>query len=160
MAAPDLFSAPRRFDLFTILVAAAAYAVLFTGLRLLGAPPLVLGIIGGLFAVVAIGQGLTHGRMSPRRASIYAAMLFWTAFLVLMTVRAAIDFGPAPMAGVLISGLFGVVVYGLITGYFVGVLVGGVFLVSYHLRTWFARSASGEESDAAPQDSSPWDETA
>jgi hypothetical protein len=158
--APDLFSAPRRFDLFTVLVAAAAYAVLFTIMRLLNFPVGAMAFIGGLCAAIAAGQALGEGRLSPRLASVFAAMIFWIIVAV-VDVAVAWYSGTsdgelaARVAVAVISGI----VWGVVSGYLVGVLVAGVFLVSFHLREGFASRRSRASVANRDQDLSPWDES-
>jgi hypothetical protein len=160
MSAPNLFSAPRRFDLFTVLVASAAYAVLFAGMKLLNFPAGAIGAAGALFAIVAVGQAMADGRTSPRRASLYAATLYWICALVLMhifTLQRGLELHPSAIR-LILGSLFVAIVYGLISGYLVGTLVAGVFLISYFLRTALMQRWKRPES-AAGLNSSPWDES-
>lgn len=159
--APNLFSAPRRFDLFTVLVAAAAYAVLFTVMRLLDFPTGVMGFVGGLFAVVAAEQALGEGRISPRHASVFAAMLFWIAVRVggvAVEWYSGVGRGE-PAAPRIVIAVLGGILSGLLTGYIVGVLVAGVFLASFYLREGFVSRQSRVDDAHHDQDASPWDES-
>jgi hypothetical protein len=157
MAAPDLFSVPRRFDLFTVLVATAAYAILFTALRMLDVPASGLGWAGGLFATVAVGQAISEGRASPRKASIVAAMVFWLVFFAALVLTSN-SASPGRLSALILFAFFSIATYGLVTGYLVGVLVAGVFLVSYHLRAYFTGERASQESTASHEEPSPWDE--
>jgi hypothetical protein len=149
MPKPDLFSVPRRFDLFTVLVAAAGFAVLFTAMRLLDFRPATMAVLAGLFAVVAFAQAVTHGRFSPRHASMDVTVIY---FMILAGAEVLL-YG----RGNVVIGVFFSLILGLIVGYLVGVLVAGVFLVSYHLRERFNRPI--ENASASRQEHSPWDET-
>src|SRR5687768_3346239 len=131
---PELFSVPRRFDLATILVATTAAAVMFAAMSLANFSATSFGLVAGLFAIVAVGQALgqAFGTKRPRLASILAAICYWTAFgavVTLWTERGQRE----PLLAILCWGV-GAVVYGVITGYIVGVLVAGVFLASHRLR--------------------------
>jgi hypothetical protein len=160
MPAPDLFSVPRRFDLITVLVATTGYALLFTGMRLLDFSAEALGVAGVLFAFVAAGQAATDGRMSPRTASTYAAVVFWCLFFVYAGVAWGQDERAPHLIVSVVLHLVLAICYGVLTGYFVGVLAAGVFLVSYHVREKLAFVAR-RRADAAEtlQESSPWDES-
>lgn len=154
VAASDLFSVPRRFDLATVLVAMLGFALLFSGLRIyFDATPPVMAVIGGLFVTVAFGQWAAARRGRPRQASIVAAGIFWFALnlgLLYFGRRHAID-----SVGV---AAFTAVLYSIPSGYIVGTLVGGVFLVSHHLRE---RGALRRRDSAnQPHADSPWDEPA
>jgi hypothetical protein len=154
--APDLFSVPRRFDLFTILVATTAYAVLFASLRLLDFSSARLGVAGGLFAAVAIGQ-VAAKKKSPRVASIYAAVLYWIFVIAISAYIQRDRPRNANLGNVFLALVFVAPTWGVITGYVVGVLAAGVFLVSHHLRTKWSFIAQRRSPSTAHE--SPWDET-
>jgi H+/gluconate symporter-like permease len=157
MNKPDLFSVPRRFDLFTVLVAAAGFAVLFTGMRLLDFPPQMMGVVGGSFIAVAIGQALAPQRVGPRWGSVIGAI----AYCCVVTVSVGVDHWWQGMTmtlwQVFVRTMLIGLLYGVFTGYLVGVLVAGVFLVSYHLHERFSQPVTSTGSTR--QESSPWDET-
>jgi len=142
MSAPDVFSVPRRFDLFTVLVATTGFALLFTGLRLLDYPPEYLGIAGGLFAAVALAQAVLQD-MSPRGASFVGAVVFWFLLFIYWAVADLFSHDSRSMFGqnFVMAFLVGPLL-GLLTGYFVGTLAAGVFLVSHHLRSRWMRPPS------------------
>jgi hypothetical protein len=146
---PDIFSVSRRFDIATVLVAMFGYAVLFAGLRLIpGFPPAAMGLIGAFFAVIAVGQAVAIRWNSPRAASIIAGAVFWLAIVIIASA--------AYLDGCAACGLLmGALIFGPITGYLAGTLVGGVFLISHHLReaNLFCRGAPQTD----PNADSPWD---
>lgn len=153
MPAPDLFSVPRRFDLATVLVAMLGFALLFAGMRSLDMPPAAMAVLGGLFVAVAFGQWVANRRGRPREASIVAAGFYWFAF------NAWLMHGEGEHGFVvLLFAVFASAIYSFPTGYLVGTLVGGVFLVSHHLREHGLlrrRDASADH----PHAESPWDES-
>jgi hypothetical protein len=154
MAKPDVFSVPRRFDLATVLVAMAAFSLLFAGLLLLDAPPSVLAYLGGFLALVAAAQWIASNWNRPRTASVVAGILiYWVAGVaetLLMSPRMGL---PQLIAIQLVSATLA----GSIAGYLGGVLVGGIFLVSHYLREWLklGRHACIEESQ---ESESPWED--
>lgn len=157
---PDLFSVPRRFDLFTVLVAAAGFAVLFTGMRLLDFPPAMMGVTGGLFIAVAIGQALTPAKYGPRLGSLAAAVAYWCVVIAYIIVSEQRRRGITSAGRLFVETILSIplgAIYGLLSGYVVGVLVASVFLVSYHLRERFSLPAANAET--ARHELSPWDET-
>lgn len=152
MPAPDLFSVPRRFDLATVLVAMLGFAILFAVLRFLDATPRMMAVFGGLFATVGFGQWTAARRGRPRQASIVAAGLFWFAYYAWLMFM-----GRDQAFATLGFAAFVAALYSIPTGYLAGTLVGGVFLVSHHLREHDAlrrREASADH----PRADSPWDE--
>ena len=154
MEKPDVFSVPRRFDLATVLVAMSGFAALFTGLLLHDARPSILAIIGGLVATVGIGQGVAAKWNRPRTASMLAGVLFWLLFSIFVMTTGAPHVGwPCALFGMTIS----VVVWGTVTGYLAGALVGGVFLVSHHLRENWVFGRRTSEADGSASDS-PWED--
>lgn len=136
----------------TVLVAMLGYALLFTGLRLLSEvahfPPAAIGVVGIFFAFVAVGQAVAIPWNSPRTASAVAGVVFWSASAVIAVLSGSE--GPCDACAMLVTAA----VFGPLTGYLAGALVGGVFLVSHHLREAdvFRRVGGREEADAA----SPW----
>lgn len=156
VAAPDLFSVPRRFDLATVLVAMLGFAILFAVMRWLDMTPSAMALIGGLFTVVAFGQWIAASRGRPREASIVAAMVFVFAGYLLEFVinRGGLEFTLIPR---MILFSLRAMLLGVPSGYLVGTLVGGVFLVSHHLREHGALRRR-DASAVHPHGDSPWDE--
>jgi hypothetical protein len=154
MPKPDVFSVPRRFDLATVLVAMFCFAALFAGLRLMGAPPSLLAIFGGLVVAVAIGQGVAAKRNCPRKASMAAGIVYWLGLAaVIILIESPRGAWPCAIISTTISSL----IWGALTGYLSGALVGGVFLVSHHLReTWGVGRRRTAASDSRGE--SLWDE--
>jgi putative addiction module component (TIGR02574 family) len=129
-AAAKLYSAPRRFDLFTIMLVTAAYAVLLSGMSALGFPPVVSCYVAVFITVIAVGQALLSGLSMPRAVSVYTgivAYFFCTISYAFVEPRFDL-FGMIPLAFVFS------LVFGSVLGYLAGVLVGGVFLVADVLR--------------------------
>ena len=118
---PTIYSAPRRFDIATVLTVMAAYALLFTAMRLLGWEPATLGVVGGFVTAVGIGQALLFGGNAPRIASVVVGAAYW-AFAVTVASGGNVCLG--------FSSLF----WGGVSGYVAGTLVGGVFLVADAVR--------------------------
>lgn len=162
MTKPDVFSVPRRFDLATVLVAMSAFAILFAGLLLLDASPVVLAFLGGFLALVAAAQWIGSKWNRPRTASIVAGVLiYWIAgaaetYFMPMPPRMEL---PQLIAMLLVVGTLS----GIIAGYLGGALVGGVFLVSHYLREWLGRGkrdlvAERQESESPWEEKHPLDE--
>jgi hypothetical protein len=148
MTAPEIFSVPRRFDMATILVAMTGFALLFAGLRAMDARPEIMASLAGLFVAVAIGQAFVATAGNPRTASIIAGGLYWfvaSAVMGMGITSDRLDFCYLTLA----------VIFGPITGYLAGTLVGGVFLVAYHLREggFLSRRATADDDD----NESPWE---
>jgi uncharacterized membrane protein len=118
-----LYSAPRRFDLATILVVTLAYAVLFGALRLLHADHIVVLMIAGLISCVGVGQALLFQGKRPRLASLLIGVVVSCCVCVIDIVV----LGDWPF---IVVALVSSAVSGLIFGYLAGVAVGSVFLVS------------------------------
>ncbi len=147
---PDIFSVSRRFDMATILVAMGGYALLFGGLHLLGATPETIAAAGVLFAVVAIAQAISIRWGNPRAASIIAGVFFWNVAAAVILIRDG-NYDSWSILG----GIFAVIALGPITGYLVGVLVGGVFLIAHYLRQSKALRRRIPASEDEPN--SPWE---
>jgi putative addiction module component (TIGR02574 family) len=139
-----LYSAPRRFDLYTIMIVTAAYAILLSGLSALRYPPVVSCYVAAFFTLVAIGQALLFGGSRPRPASVYTGMVAWflgTFGYVFLDPH--FDFFSFLPAGIVFSLLFGGIL-----GYIAGVLVGGVFLVADVLRQRYGRETEDDQPHA------------
>ncbi|MCA9247020.1 MAG: hypothetical protein KDA42_07895 [Planctomycetales bacterium] len=133
---PTIYSAPRRFDIATIMVVTIAYAVLFSGLRLLNAAPHILAAATFFVSVVGLAQSLLYGGKHPRVASIHAgiaSMLVLLAFFFF-----TLD---APVVCFLVSGFLFVIPGGAAFGYIAGVLVGSVFMIADWVRRWSSSKA-------------------
>jgi hypothetical protein len=134
---PELYSAPRRFDLATIFVVTAAYSLLFTGLTLLDFHPSAMITIGGMITFVGVGQAVLVDLFNPRAGSIVAGVAFSMCASLFWGVYYDSPLWAFPMIAIF-YGLIG----GTIFGYLAGVLVGGVFLVADALRQKFAQARS------------------
>jgi hypothetical protein len=153
---PKVYSAPRRFDLTTILVVTAGYAVLFGALKMifssLGETSGVAITIGGFVTAVGIGQAMLFGGRRPRTASIMVGAALCSIIMVGFSLWST----PRGMSGPMLPFI---VVYGaiagIIYGYLAGVLVGGVFLVADLFRRRFKRFSVDTANDAPA--ASPFD---
>jgi hypothetical protein len=133
-SAVKLYSAPRRFDLFTIMLVTAAYAVLLSGMSALRFLPVFSCYVAIFITVIAVGQALLSGR-SPRAVSVYTGMVaFFFCTISYTFVEPRFDLFEAIPAAIFFSLLFGGIL-----GYLAGVLVGGVFLVADLLRQRYGR---------------------
>ena len=128
-----VYSAQRRVDLFTIMVATGAYAFLFAGLRAMDASPWVFAIFAGFITVVGIAQAVLFGGRKPRLSSMIAGV----GCVAMIAVGQLMPWGLDAFIRLLIV-LFSSLFYGIIFGYLAGTLVGGIFLVAERLRSWFA----------------------
>ena len=139
-SAVKLYSAPRRFDLFTIMLVTAAYAVLLSGMSALDFLPVFSCYVAIFITVVAVGQALLSGR-SPRAVSVYTGMVaFFFCTISYTFVEPRFDLFEAIPAAIFFSLLFGGIL-----GYLAGVLVGGVFLVADLLRQRYGRQDDENE---------------
>jgi putative addiction module component (TIGR02574 family) len=144
---PKLYSAPRRFDLATIFVVTAAYAIILSSLRGLGSPPLVVFYIAGFITLVGIGQAVLFGGTKPRLASVLTGIVAYFVGMVTAPLVGHFDIGGA-VEQVAVALLFAAPV-GAPLGYVAGVIVGGVFLVADAIRQMHTRPADVEN---APSD--------
>ena len=83
---------PRRFSIGTLMILVTAFAVLFSLLKVLHAPPTVFAGISIFFAWIAACQVLLFKGKNPRLASIVGGLVFgWglsiLAFLSLANIR-------------------------------------------------------------------------
>jgi hypothetical protein len=156
---PKVYSAPRRFDLSTIMVVTAAYALMFSVINALfssigGAAG--ISIMVGLFVtLVGVGQAFMYGGRKPRTASI----LVGVTLTCLIMFGSMLFFDSGRGVGFMLPWML---IYGVLTGaiygYLAGVMVGGVFLASDLLRRRFKRNSLAAEMElqtaASPFDAS------
>jgi putative addiction module component (TIGR02574 family) len=148
-AASKLYSAPRRFDLFTIMLVTAAYAILLSGMSALRFPPVFMCYVAIFITVVAAGQALLAGLSMPRAVSVYTGMVaYFVSTLSYTFIEPRFDLSEAIPAAIVFSLLFGGIL-----GYLAGVMVGGVFLVADLLRQRYGRKDDDTDpSTALPSD--------
>jgi hypothetical protein len=133
---PEVYSAPRRFDIFTLMVVTVAYAFLFMLTSIVDtinktASLWASAVIGIFLAYVAVAQIVLFQGRSPRIASMLAGVSAVAIWLLVFVVRFADPVG-APYD--LVWGMICSCVWGAPVGYLAGATVGGVFLVSDVLR--------------------------
>lgn len=134
-SAAKLYSAPRRFDLFTIMLVTAAYAVLLSGMSALGFLPVFSCYVAIFITAVAVAQALFAGLSMPRGVSVYTGMVAYCLCTISYAfVEPRFELSAAIPIGILCGLLFGGIL-----GYLAGVMVGGVFLVADVLRQRYGR---------------------
>ena len=128
---------PRRFGLGTIFVVTTAAALLFAGLNALSAPPLLLGWVFALVAVIAIAQPfLFHGN-HPRRTSIvvgsvYTVVTGWTWAIYDSPARYPYSIHVEGM----IVGCLVILIFSPLVGYLAGAAVAGIFWCMTKFEAW------------------------
>jgi hypothetical protein len=154
-AATKLYSAPRRFDLFTIMIVTAAYAVLLSLMSALRFPPVASACVAVFVTIVAVGQAI-FGNNSPRLVSVLSGMVAY--FLCTVSLPYVFDerFDIGGPGELIAFAIIFSLLFGGILGYVAGVLVGGVFLVADVLRQRYGRPDDESESPARlPSDAEP-----
>ena len=146
-----IYSAPRRFDLATIFIATAAYAILFTGMTLLDFGPGPKLYAAVLITCVGAGQALLLDVLDPRRASVLVGATVHSIFSLILYSMEPRAFFHSVFIAVTFVGVLG----GVLMGYLAGVLAAGVFLVADMLRGKMALRQARAESPAA--EATPWD---
>ena len=128
-----LHSVPRRFDLVTLLVVTLAYAVLFGALRLMRLGPKDIGQVGGFVTCVGIGQALLFGGKRPRVASMLVGVVCLVGIYLASALTA--DASLLEFHYLALPVWMSIAICGAISGYFAGVAIGLVFLVSDTIST-------------------------
>jgi hypothetical protein len=154
---PKVYSAPRRFDISTLMVVTAGYAILFAVLNLLSsASNQAAGIsvlVGVFVTLVGVGQATLFGGHRPRTASILVGAIL----TALITVGSMKFISPRGTLGMMLPFVLAYgAISGIIYGYLAGVLVGGVFLVADVIRRLFKR-AHADVADDTQAAASPFD---
>ncbi len=120
---PEIASVPRRYGPGTLLVVTTAYALLFSGFRVVGGDQ--AWWIGAAVFLTGIGIAqMIGGPANARPASMIAGVIL----LPMTVIVAGISLGISPDQDSLLA-LACSVILGVPAGYVGGVLVGGVFLV-------------------------------
>jgi len=133
-----VFSAPRKFDLSTVIVVTTVYAVGFAALRAVGFPAVGVFVLAAFFTSVALGQAVLFGAKHPRMASTVVGSAFVAIAVTIGTLADpdAVTIQEDP------SILFIAAFWGVLFGYVGGVLVGSVFMVAHGVRVIFSKQDS------------------
>lgn len=124
-----LYSAPRRFDLATMMAVTLAYALLFGAFRLAGIQATGVVLAAGFITCVGVSQAVLFRGKKPRLSSVLVgAVCLLGVYVVDIAIRDTL------LAPDLAATLMWFAVLGAILGYFAGVAVGTVFLVSDVIR--------------------------
>ncbi len=160
-----LYSAPRRFDLATMLVVTTAFALLFTGMTILDFNFWVFLYFASLIVVVGICQSAFVPRYSPRSVSLIAGIAYHVMVMMgifVFSLYFASKFSGqrgSVRPGMLIFLMFVSTIFSPALGYLSGVLVAGTFLVADQLRGVLGLMHLHRSTDEDQHEvSSPWDE--
>jgi hypothetical protein len=131
-----LFSAPRKFDLSTMLVVTTAYAAVFALLRAISFPAMDVFIVSAFFTSVALGQAILFGAKHPRWASALVGSAFGVILLIASPLiyqhgRPPDEIPPPPL---ILTNVILCVIFGAFYGYVGGVIVGFVFMIAHGIR--------------------------
>ncbi len=130
--ASDVASVPRRFGVGVLMILMTAFAVLFAGMRSVGARPEVFILVSGLFFAVTLGQILLFQGKRPREASLMAGGVVFPLESLAMSLYYApfnsVD--PGFVAPMLCCSM----VAGAPLGYLAGCIVAGIFFVQERFR--------------------------
>lgn len=153
----DVYSAPRRYDLATMLVVTSAFALLFTGMKLMDAHIVFFLYLAGLIVVIGVAQSLLSDVFCPRKISMVVGIIYsLIASVAMVLVFRGSRGGPAPEELFVLT-----VIFGPAQGYIGGALVAGTFLVADLLRgflksVFFLSPKQSGEDEKKKQ--SPWDD--
>lgn len=154
MQEEGLYSAPRTFDIATLLVVTFAYALLFAGLRLLDSPSFLFAFLSGLISWVGIAQAAFHGKRSPRQVSVVAGLVY---FEIVFIGAYLFQGSPRKFSALeLFCSLIGSVPGGTGCGYLAGALVGGVFMLAEVVRNALGRLQRAPKTSHADEKAGPW----
>ncbi len=119
---------PRRFGLGVLLLITTMFAMLYAGLQVLGAPPVVFVMVVVLFAAVGAGQMLLFRGKYPRAASIWVGAFLFpietaATLIYLNSAHSGLDIDAATILALAIAAA----PLGAGFGYLAGGLTAGVF---------------------------------
>lgn len=124
------YSTLRRFDLATLFVVTAIYALLLGVLTLLKVSPWASLAVAGLIPLVGIGQAILFRGRRPRLAAALVGLIYFSAWAVLFPWWGLKPLPLDRLSVLLVSCVF----FGPLLGYATGGLIGGVFLLADALR--------------------------
>ncbi len=147
-SAQKIYSAPRRFDLSTILAVTAAYSVGLAMLRGFDTPPPVMLYFAIFITIVGVAQAMLFGGNKPRLASVLTGIVLSFLGMLLLPLVGSFHIGSfsEQIAFALLMSVF----LGPLFGYLAGTLVGGVFLVADKLRNHLSRHNTDTEITLEP----------
>jgi hypothetical protein len=128
---------PRRFGIGTMMILTAMYAVLFSLLTTLGAPPVVFAAIAIYVTGVGLCQVLLYKGKNPRRASIVGGAVLYSTVVIIGVGNAIFSHSTQMpsfysvclfLGGAVVFGAIGLLFGGLL-GYVVGCFIAAIFLV-------------------------------
>lgn len=125
-AKPTIYSAPRRFDLSTMLTVTTAYAAFFAIMKACSATDFIVLWAGASVTLVGLAQAVLFGGNSPRASSLFAGGVIVAATMLLTVSRLSQGY-------MLFSFIWGGL-WGSLFGYLTGALIGGLFLVADSIR--------------------------
>ena len=136
-----VYSAPRKFDVATLLVITLAYAIFFGGMSQVPFfAPWFIAYVAIFIGVICVAQAVLFQAKKPRLASVLTGltMFMFTLFAAPMftpsSSRVVRYFLGSTIFDTLII-LFFAIVFGSCFGYLAGAVVGGVFLISEAARS-------------------------
>ncbi|MEM6691219.1 MAG: hypothetical protein AAF664_17470 [Planctomycetota bacterium] len=132
---PSVFSAPRKLDLASAVVVTAAYAAVFALLRALGAPAQFGLFVIASLTTIALAQAALFQGKRPRLASAFAGTLSLAVTTMLLLPSGPNQFSSDALANIVISIVF----WGSLWGYFAGIAIGSLFMLSHKLRSVLSR---------------------
>jgi hypothetical protein len=148
------YSAPRRFDLATVFVVTTAYALLLGGLKAAGAWTAISVVIAGAVTCIGISQALLFSGRRPRLASILTGTVIAACLIYVGWLYLPRHIPPYYLLATIVV----LMLFGVLSGYLAGGVVGGVFLVADVLRGGTQPTIKPDESSKAASDSPGQDE--
>lgn len=127
-----VYSVPRRFDVATMLVVTLAYALLFGVLRSVRIQSLDVVKVAGFFTCVAIGQAMLFRGKRPRISSVMVGVVYIVAMYGVRAITR--DASLLEVHYFVLMIWLVIAMAGAISGYFAGVAIGAVFLLSDVMR--------------------------
>ena len=121
---------PRRFGIATLLILTAAFAALFSVLKMFDVPPAGLAGISIFVAGVVTCQAMLFKGKNPREASIVGGGVIF--YLIMVVICLTNDFGPRDFTKETTFFLQGACILlgiGGLLGYVVGGLFAAIFLI-------------------------------
>jgi hypothetical protein len=143
---PKAAGVTRRFSVGTMMILMTFFAVLFSVLTLIGAPPPVFAGVGIYFAGVGAGQMFLFRGRDARRSSFVAgavAGLVAGVVMILLAFTIPDQKGRDELIGISILFGIGFCVFGCPLGYLAGGLIAAIFL----FREREERAAEEDEED-------------